>query len=187
MKIYFTLIFLILEASVLASNISKSKTISDTAIFKIEEQVFYLSDVNRALKDVNTFRCLNSRSILINSLRLSKDDYLELDDFVSDYVVLNRRQEQLDKILVLHKMLLYSAPVTIQVSTEDLDGIGFNKCFKGKELSNTMKLMIKAEFHLRDRFIRNRKSFKMDENLLEKLRIFYSGIDRKLRAQVYFR
>jgi hypothetical protein len=190
MKIYLIL-FLLLEASVLASNISKKETpkskFKDTAIFKIEEQVYYLSDINKSLEDIRVFRCLKSNSLLINSLKISDREYESFSDLTSDYSVLNRRQEQIEKIMILEKMLMYSVPLRIQVSEDDLTRIGFNKCFKGKQLSNHLKLMIKSEFHLRDRFIRNRKNLKIDDNLLEKLRIFYSGIDRKLNGHVYFR
>lgn len=186
MKIYLIL-FLFFEARILASSISKKQKHQDTAIFKIEEQVYYLSDINIALKDVRVFRCLKGKSLLINSLKMSTREYETFENLTSDYAVLSRRQEQIEKIMILEKMLIYSVPLRIDVSQEDLDSIGLTKCFKGKKLNNHMKLMIKSEFHLRDRFIRNRKKLVIDDNLLEKLRIFYSGIDRKLTGQVYFR
>lgn len=187
MKIYLALIFLFIEASVLASTISKEHNSNDTALFKVEEHVFYVTDVNLALKDINTFRCLRDKSILISGLQISVNDYQHLSPFVNDYLVLRRRQDQLEKLMILQKMLIYSVPLDVNVTDSDLKNIGFYKCFKGTKLSNTMKLMIKSEFHLRDRFVRSRKSFKLDENLREKLRIFYSGIDRKLKGQSYFR
>ncbi|WP_127716422.1 hypothetical protein [Halobacteriovorax sp. HLS] len=187
MKYLLIIIFIFFEASVLASTIlSTTDKSKDMAIFKIEEQVYYLSDINESLKDLSVFRCLDQKSLLLTSLKISKREYEEFNSFLPDYSALGRRQEQLEKLMILHKMLLYSVPISINVSQDNLNSIGFSKCNKSTKLSNTMKLMIKSEFHLRDRFIRNRDSFTIDENLLEKLRIFYSGIDRKLRGQVYF-
>ena len=166
--------------------LSLAQNISDTAIFKIEEQTFYLSDVNRFLRPLEVFRCIGNKSYLLKSLELSKSDYESMPEFLSDYSVLNRRQEQLQKILLLNKILMYSASIHVEVSAAELESINFTKCNKTKQLSDVLKLFIKSEFLLRDRFLRQRKAVKLDEHMHEKIRIFYSGIDRKLSSQVYF-
>ncbi|PIK15817.1 hypothetical protein [Halobacteriovorax sp. JY17] len=166
--------------------ISLAQNISDTALFKIEEQTFYLSDVNKFLSPLEVFRCVGDKSYLIRSLELSKKDYESLPAFLSDYTVLNRRQEQLQKILLLNKILMYSATIQVEVTGDELSGINFTKCHKSKKITDVLKLFIKSEFLLRDRFLRERRPVKLDEHLKEKIRIFYSGIDRKLSSQVYF-
>ena len=166
--------------------ISLAQNISDTAVFKIEEQTFYLTDVNNFLAPLEVFRCIGNKSYLLGSLELSNKDYESMPEFLSDYSVLNRRQEQLQKILLLNKILMYSATIHVDVSAAELDSINFSKCNKSKKLTDVLKLFIKSEFLLRDRFLRQRKPVKLDEHMHEKIRIFYSGIDRKLSSQVYF-
>jgi len=165
-----------------------AQTIGDTALFKIEEQVFYLSSVNKSFSSLDVFRCLKKQSVLMTSLKLSEQDYEVLRPLVSDYKVLRRRQDQLHKIVLLNKILMFSTSVNVSVKENDLQRIGFFKCHKqGKIMSNTLKLLVRAEFLLRDRFLRERDHLVLNENLFEKLRIFYSGINRKLTEQVYFR
>lgn len=178
--------FIILLSYLLIGPISLAQNISDTAIFKIEEQVFYLSDINKFLKPLESFRCLGSKSYLIESLELDKKEYDIIPEFVSDYSVLKRRQEQLQKILLLNKILIYSATINVTVSQKELDSIGFSRCHKGNKLSDVSKLLIRSEFLLRDRFLRDRKVIDIDAHLLEKIRIFYSGINRRLTSKVYF-
>ncbi|WP_372655635.1 hypothetical protein [Halobacteriovorax sp.] len=163
-----------------------AQKVSDTAIFKIEEQVFYLSDINKFLKPLEVFRCIGEKSYLVRSLELSTSDYDTLPDFVSDESVLSRRQEQLQKILLLNKILMYSTSLNIEVTEKELIDIGFSKCNKSQSLSTVMKLFIKSEFLLRDRFLRQRQVVELDAHLFEKIKIFYSGIDRRISSQVYF-
>ncbi len=163
-----------------------AQKVSDTAVFKIEEQVFYLTDINKFLGTLETFRCVGSKSYLIQSLELSTSDYETLPDFVSDHSVLSRRQDQLQKILLLNKILIYSSSLNVEVKEKELIDIGFNKCNKSKKLTNIMKLFIKSEFLLRDRFLRQRRAVELDAHLLEKMKIFYSGINRRISSQVYF-
>lgn len=166
--------------------LSLAQKVSDTAIFKIEEQVFYLTDVNKFLEPLEIFRCIGAKSYLVKSLELSNSDYETLPDFVSDVKVLKRRQEQLQKILLLNKILMYSSSVNVEVTEKELSDIGFTRCNKSKKLSTVIKLFIKSEFLLRDRFLRQRRVITLDAHMLEKMKIFYSGIDRRISSQVYF-
>lgn len=165
-----------------------AQSIKDTALFKIEEQVFYMSSVNHSFLSLEKFRCLQDKSVLMTSLRLSKTDYENLIPFISDYKVLRRRQDQLEKLVLLNKIFMYSNTVNVSVKEDDLETLGFYKCHKkSSALNDVLKLLIKSEFLLRDRFLKQRNSNRFNENLFEKLKIFYSGIDRKLKDQVYFR
>jgi len=186
--VYKKRLFCFIILNFLTGPILLAQSYGDTALFKIEEQIFYLSSVNHSFKALNIFRCLESKSVLMESLKLSNSEYEVLNPLVSDYVVLQRRQDQLQKLVLLNKIFLYSSSVNVSVKEDDLQALGFYKCHKKNlALSNTLKLLIKSEFLLRDRFLKKRNATKYNENLFEKLRIFYSGIDRKLKDQVYFR
>ncbi|CBW26684.1 hypothetical protein BMS_1864 [Halobacteriovorax marinus SJ] len=178
--------FIIIFLMTIFGPISLAQNISDTAIFKIEEQIFYLSDVNKFLRPLEVFRCIGEKSYLVRSIELSKKDYESISPFVGDYKVLTRRQEQLQKLLLLNKVLMYSASINVEVTESELDAIGLKKCNKSGELSTVLKLFIRSEFLLRDRFLRQRTPVALDAHLLEKIRIFYSGVNRRLSSQIYF-
>ncbi len=144
----------------------------DTAVFRIEKHVFFVSDLNQRIKSLNTFNCLFKKSLLKNSIKLkSRYSY-----FNNNYIRLKKRKGDIKSFLLLENIISISEAKSINLTKSFYQIFKLN-CLNNKKWEDwpkTIRQLVRAELYMRDRFLNDKSGLKPFLNGIN------SGLNKKL-------
>lgn len=158
--------------------------VSDRAIFRIENKVYFISDLNKDNKQLNKLRCMKNNSVLLNALSLSSDDYSKILKLPTELDKLQSNKELLYRLTRLYKVQSFATNRKVSIDVEKLKEWGIAKCVgeSWNKWPDQLKTLIKTELYLRDRFI-----IKDGKELdVTSLKSFLSSIDKKTKHFNFF-
>ena len=161
-------------------------TISDHAVFRIEDRVFFQSDIEVSLVDLKNFSCLIPDSILLHSL--------EIDGNFFNRTWTKIKDDRLEKMIRLKKVQLTVEKRKVLLNNNGMEKEKLKKCLISDEKKlSRIKILVAMETFFLDRFSgRWEGSTGSDQGnkkeiIKESVKLYILTLDRKLDHHVYIK
>ncbi|MCY4523143.1 MAG: hypothetical protein OXB84_00245 [Halobacteriovoraceae bacterium] len=153
----------------------------DRAVFRMEEKVFMLSDLNGYLKQIKVFRCFSRKSYLLGALQLERSHLKSIPSSGQLNKNLQKHEMFLFSLLKMIKLESFANKQKIDASSSFFSKLGIRNCVKKnwKKWPDRLRSLVHTELFLRDRYGRGEKA-------KEQMELFIQTIDRKFSHNLFF-
>ena len=183
MKFFLVLFFLPL--------ISYSKEVSsDKAVFRVAEEIIFLSDLKEIGETLGKIRCLKTDGLMLNLLDLDKKSQKKIPDFKNFDFKDQSNKDFIQKIILFKKAghFIETQDVVFDPGLKSL--IEKDSCINMKysEWSKDLKRFFDLEIYTQKRYLaaKARKEKRSDEALIASAKLFLSSLSQKINHYVFF-
>ena len=205
-----------LEASSKKKFYGKKLVVKEEAVFKIKNQVFFLSDLGPIIQEVRFFRCLSSDSLILQGVGLNKAVLLTIPKIESVQNLSKKQEDFLGKIIRVIKTSIYIKERQKEFGKYFDKLASFKRCQK-KIYGRFVKGVAKKDLMLTESFLKDRfdpksqvvdvsqyeifkkknkflnekalkEAFKREKNLqiVESIKLFVASLDKRISHEAYF-
>ncbi|MBT3585582.1 MAG: hypothetical protein HN509_11810 [Halobacteriovoraceae bacterium] len=160
--------------------------LEDVAVFRIEGQVFFVSDLRQFSDKLKVMRCFKFSSLLLKATALRKTDQKRLPKLSYDSLSLLKNKGFISKILRLIKLQLFIKGQKLKINPNKNNVLRPAGCIKRKysQWPSDLKALAHAELYFRDRFKNQEGSKKEDEKMKKSISVFIDTVDKKISHEL---
>lgn len=157
----------------------------DRALYRFDNEVLFLSEVKKQILELDKFRCLKPDWFSLKLTKLTKKDYPNLPNLPHSKKDLNEEKEFILRYLNLQKLKTFADGQLVKMDEKELEKINSSRCVKGglSAWSQELKSLVKLEFYINSRYIKDSKD---DKERQDRLESFLSSITKKSDNVLFF-
>jgi len=185
---------LLLSGLLLFSPITFAKTkviTSDVALYRVGDEITFLSDIRVGRKDLIKFRCFQSKVLLLPALGLDKASLKTVPSINKIRKFDKESKNFLKKIILMKKALVHVEKQGRKFGKKYLKYFEKHKCLNSpfRTWSKTLQQLVTVELYFQERFKKGSshvpiKSY--DPKTWENVKFYLLSLDKKIPHNVFF-
>lgn len=183
-NLYILLISLFLSTNVFA----QSKLISsDIAIYRVQDEVVFLSQLKAFRKNLIKFRCFKDKVLLLPALGLDEKSLKVVPSMKKLKSFDKDSKEFINKVILGNKALIHIKKQKRKYGKKFLKYFEKGNCLKGpyRKWSEQIKNLVTVELYFQERFKKG-KSKSFDSKTWENVKFYLLSLDKKIGHDVFF-
>lgn len=171
--------------------ISYSKEVfSDKAVFRVAEEIVFLSDLKETGESLEKLRCLKTDGLMLSLLELDKKSQKKIPDFKNFDFKDQSNKDFIQKIILFKKAGHFIDTQNVVFDPGFKSQIENHSCIKMKysDWSRDLKRFFDLELYTQKRYMaaKARKEKRSDEALLASAKLFLASLSQKINHYVFY-
>lgn len=163
---------------------------SDKAVFRIAEEIVFLSDFKEIAENIERIRCLKTDGLMLSLLGLDKKSQPKFPDLKKNKLEDQSIRDFIQKIILLKKAEHFIETQSIVFDSELKAQIEKDSCIdmKYSEWSKDLKRFFELEIYLQKRFVtsKGKETKENFESRLASARLFLTSVSQKIPHYVFY-
>ncbi|RLA64954.1 MAG: hypothetical protein DRQ88_09675 [Epsilonproteobacteria bacterium] len=181
---------LLLVGAFLSTNVvAKNKIItSDIALYRVQDEVVFLSSYKAFKKGLRIFRCFNKNVLFLPALGLDKESLKTLPSVKQIKTFDDDSKRFIKKVILLKKALIHIKKQKRKYDKRFFTYFEKHKCLNRpyRSWSKTIQNMVTVELYFQERFKKGTKLKIYDPKVWENVKFYLLSLDKKINHDVFF-